>query len=103
MPVNVYPWDFFPRCLNCLCFYCVSTHCPFGRVAFSNKNNFCDLSLDRGSCPRLICDFFVHRELHPRKYVVVKREVRQGRAILKLIELDKDIQSIKKLLEEKNR
>ena len=85
------------ECLNCLCKVCSAIKCPFHRPAFEPERrlDFCIRSLERGACPRVQCDFFVHQER--KKYYKINKWKRREDAILdQLAELNKKIDRIKK-------
>lgn len=73
MPVNVYGGSYLFRCDRCLCRYCVNAACPAGNRGGGFDYDFCVESSERGACPRLDCDFFIHRRLQAPRYRMVKR------------------------------
>lgn len=94
---NVYKRGFPTGCFNCLCYYCHSHNCPNGWGAYSRKYNFCTQSRDRGACPRVSCDYFVHARLVLKRYIVVNRRRAEAPAMRLLQDIDKRL----KRLEEK--
>lgn len=62
------------RCERCLCRMCCNAFCPAGRRSDHNDYDFCTESFERCACPRIDCDYFIHRRLQaPRFKLVPKR------------------------------
>lgn len=93
---NVYKHGFPTGCFNCVCNYCVHTHCPNGRRAFHYDIDFCFRSRERGSCPRLDCDYFVNRRIYGHKYIIYKHENRQSQSLKALQHLTEKVEELQK-------
>lgn len=100
---NVYKSYFPVACFNCVCYYCQHTYCPNGRRSFNSDLDFCWESRERGSCPRLDCDYFVNRRVYGHKYIIYKHNNHQSDALKALNSISTRIDELQKAVDSLNR
>lgn len=59
------------KCYLCLCQVCTGHKCPF-IVAHRYQSNICNYTRSMDGCPRVKCDYFVHKQKH--KIYRIKRK-----------------------------